>query len=107
MSRSWKGTPPVPSLVPSLVRRKFLGAAAAVAAAGVAGCKRGSDGEPSSQASTQASSTPPPVPSQGATSLRDLGKTGAKVEPVSLGGEGILRTTGRHREAVPMIEEAL
>jgi predicted aldo/keto reductase-like oxidoreductase len=36
-----------------------------------------------------------------------LGRTGAQVEVVSLGGEGILRTTGRHREAVPMIEEAL
>ncbi len=39
--------------------------------------------------------------------LRPLGKTGALVEAVSLGGEGILRTTGRDREAVPMILEAL
>jgi aryl-alcohol dehydrogenase-like predicted oxidoreductase len=39
--------------------------------------------------------------------LRPLGKTGAKVEPVSLGGEGILRTMGRAQDAVPMIEEAL
>lgn len=37
-------------------------------------------------------------------SLRPLGKTGALVEAVSLGGEGILRTTGRDREAVPMIQ---
>jgi aryl-alcohol dehydrogenase-like predicted oxidoreductase len=36
-----------------------------------------------------------------------LGKTGASVEAVSLGGEGILRTRGRSREAVPMILEAL
>src|SRR5262249_32748080 len=38
---------------------------------------------------------------------RLLGKTGHRVLPVSLGGEGILRTTGRSREAVPMILEAL
>src|SRR5688572_22752939 len=39
--------------------------------------------------------------------LRGLGRTGAVVEPVSLGGEGILRTTGRNDAAVPMIVEAL
>lgn len=38
---------------------------------------------------------------------RTLGKTGARVLAVSLGGEGILRTTGRAREAVPVILEAL
>ncbi len=38
---------------------------------------------------------------------RVLGRTGAAVLPVSLGGEGILRTTGRAREAVPVILEAL
>lgn len=39
--------------------------------------------------------------------LRKLGRTGALVEAVSLGGEGILRTRGRHAEAVPLIVEAL
>jgi aryl-alcohol dehydrogenase-like predicted oxidoreductase len=39
--------------------------------------------------------------------VRKLGRTGALVEPVSLGGEGILRTVGRSAEAVPMIVEAL
>ena len=39
--------------------------------------------------------------------LRKLGRTGADVEAVSLGGEGILRTVGRSAEAVPMIVEAL
>jgi aryl-alcohol dehydrogenase-like predicted oxidoreductase len=38
---------------------------------------------------------------------RNLGRTGTRVLPVSLGGEGILRTTGRAREAVPVILEAL
>jgi aryl-alcohol dehydrogenase-like predicted oxidoreductase len=38
---------------------------------------------------------------------RTLGPTGARVAPVSLGGEGILRTTGRAKEAVPVILEAL
>ena len=56
--------------------------------------------------STEAS--PPPhavAPSHRPT--RELGKTGARVEIVSLGGEGILRTHGQHKSAVPMIEEAL
>ena len=39
--------------------------------------------------------------------VRLLGRTGAQVLAVSLGGEGILRTTGRAREAVPVILEAL
>jgi aryl-alcohol dehydrogenase-like predicted oxidoreductase len=43
----------------------------------------------------------------GMTVERTLGRTGARVLPVSLGGEGILRTTGRAREAVPVILEAL
>jgi aryl-alcohol dehydrogenase-like predicted oxidoreductase len=38
---------------------------------------------------------------------RTLGRTGARVPPVSLGGEGILRTSGRAKEAVPVIVEAL
>src|SRR5262252_9326808 len=44
----------------------------------------------------------------GAPSLeRSLGRTDWRVLPVALGGEGILRTTGRAREAVPVILEAL
>lgn len=38
---------------------------------------------------------------------RALGATGARVLAVSLGGEGVLRTTGRAAEAVPVILEAL
>src|SRR3954447_22647578 len=38
---------------------------------------------------------------------RTLGGTGAPVLPVSLGGEGVLRSTGQAREAVPVILEAL
>lgn len=41
------------------------------------------------------------------TVTRALGRTGAQVLPVSLGGEGVLRTTGRARQAVPVILEAL
>ena len=41
------------------------------------------------------------------TATRALGGTGAQVLPVSLGGEGILRATGRARQAVPVILEAL
>lgn len=36
-----------------------------------------------------------------------FGNTGAQVERVSLGGEGILRTRGRAREAVPVVKAAL
>jgi aryl-alcohol dehydrogenase-like predicted oxidoreductase len=39
--------------------------------------------------------------------VRRLGSTGIEVEPVSLGGEGILRTHGRSAEAVPVVREAL
>lgn len=41
------------------------------------------------------------------TNTRTFGKTGLIVEPVSLGGEGMLRTHGRSREAVPVVLEAL
>jgi len=41
------------------------------------------------------------------TDERTLCGTGARVLPVSLGGEGILRTTGRARDAVQVILEAL
>lgn len=47
------------------------------------------------------------LPTSVASDLRPLGRTGADVLAVSLGGEGILRTTGRAREAVPVILEAL
>ncbi|MFO0551464.1 MAG: aldo/keto reductase [Polyangiaceae bacterium] len=47
------------------------------------------------------------IANPGALPERDLGRTGARVLPFSLGGEGILRTHGRAREAVPMILEAL
>ena len=46
-------------------------------------------------------------PAVGVEDERTLGSTGARVLPVSLGGEGILRTTGRAKEAVPVILEAL
>ena len=42
-----------------------------------------------------------------AVDQRPLGRTGARVLAVSLGGEGILRTTGQARQAVPVILEAL
>jgi aryl-alcohol dehydrogenase-like predicted oxidoreductase len=41
------------------------------------------------------------------TSTRTLGRTGAVVDAFSLGGEGILRTVDREREAIPVILEAL
>jgi aryl-alcohol dehydrogenase-like predicted oxidoreductase len=51
--------------------------------------------------------TAQPSDAPGAERNRPLGRTGARVLPVSLGGEGVLRTTGRARDAVPVILEAL
>jgi aryl-alcohol dehydrogenase-like predicted oxidoreductase len=48
-----------------------------------------------------------PTPGGAPGARRVLGKTGREVEAVSLGGEGVLRTTGRSAEAVPVILEAL
>ena len=48
-----------------------------------------------------------PVSADPTSVLRKLGRSEVLVEPVSLGGEGILRTVGRSGEAVPMILEAL
>src|SRR5688500_3546718 len=45
--------------------------------------------------------------SEQASHGRGRARTGARVLPVSLGGEGILRTPGRSKEAVPVILEAL
>ncbi|MGZ3524287.1 MAG: aldo/keto reductase [Thermodesulfobacteriota bacterium] len=38
---------------------------------------------------------------------RPLGKTGAEVTILGLGGEGILRTFGQEKEAVPLIQRAI
>jgi aryl-alcohol dehydrogenase-like predicted oxidoreductase len=95
-------------------RREVLGTvatAAAVAAIGGPACSGSKDGpRPSGEAQSGAQPAPAPsftaeVPMSGP--LRPLGKTGVLVEAVSLGGEGVLRSTGRDREAVPMILEAL
>jgi len=61
----------------------------------------------SGAASAVAAASGTPIAPAGEASLRTLGRTGARVEAFSLGGEGILRTTGREREAVPVILEAL
>ena len=89
-------------------RRQILGAA--VAAAGGACSRSSSERVAMTAAPAQASHTASAAdePGDGATiPLRKLGKTEVEVEPVSLGGEGILRTRGQFAEAVPMIEEAL
>jgi aryl-alcohol dehydrogenase-like predicted oxidoreductase len=48
-----------------------------------------------------------PTAHSDAVDERPLGRTAARVLAVSLGGEGILRTTGQARQAVPVILEAL
>lgn len=92
-------------------RREVLEAAAKIAAMAVIGgpgCSgSGSDAQPPAALVTLPA--PPPASEVPMTSpqLRQLGKTGAQVELVSLGGEGVLRTVGREREAVAVILEAL
>lgn len=48
-----------------------------------------------------------PASAEAGSMLRRLGKTGQQVLPFSLGGEGVLRTVGRSKEAVAVILEAL
>lgn len=86
---------------------------AAVSAVGGAGCSKpgaetqiSSAGQPSPPPGLSASPAATEVPLT-SSSLRTLGKTGAMVEAFSLGGEGVLRTHGRERDAVPVILEAL
>lgn len=79
---------------------------AAIAAVGGGAC---SPTPPAPVASSAASTaiSGPGAPAGEPVRPRTLGSTGAIVEPVSLGGEGILRTQGRTSEAVAMILEAL
>lgn len=93
-------------------RRELLGSAAGVASAIAVGC----DSTPAPPRGTGAASATT-APAGGSAALatpqaapggaRKLGKTGRDVEPVSLGGEGVLRTHGQRDEAVPVIVEAL
>jgi aryl-alcohol dehydrogenase-like predicted oxidoreductase len=89
-------------------RREAIEAATAAAIGAATGCSSGNGTSPESATSTAAATANPPTMAPMATGLRrKLGRTGLEVEPVSLGGEGVLRTTGRADEAVPMILEAL
>mgnify|MGYP000290602954 CR=1 FL=1 len=82
--------------------------AAAVAALGTPSCApAGTEQQQASRNSASASPNLPDVPAAASLPLRSLGKTDASIELFSLGGEGILRTVGRAREAVPVIVEAL
>ncbi|MEJ7733685.1 MAG: aldo/keto reductase [Polyangiaceae bacterium] len=92
-----------------LPRRDVLGGLAGVGL--MASCTPAPGGAvaaaPAAGAPAPAHLGPAPSAPGPAAALRKLGRTGADVEAVSLGGEGILRTAGRHDEAVPMIVEAL
>jgi aryl-alcohol dehydrogenase-like predicted oxidoreductase len=94
----------------STTRREVLETVAKAAAIAAVGC---SSTEPAPQAAPKGATQAAPsvagleVNVASEKKLRPLGKTGAFVEAMSLGGEGILRTHGREREAVPVIVEAL
>jgi predicted aldo/keto reductase-like oxidoreductase len=97
-----------------LTRRKALQTVAGAALAAGGGCEAarratspggtdmGKATEPRGAATDEGAAA-----AAGAPGLRPLGRTGALVEPVSLGGEGVLRTRGRDAEAIPMLLEAL
>ncbi len=86
-------------------RRDILGGLASVSVAACASEAVTPPGQPGEQAAT----TGGPEGGPGAATLeaRTLGSTGVAVDAFSLGGEGILRTRGRERDAVPMIVEAI
>jgi predicted aldo/keto reductase-like oxidoreductase len=86
-------------------RDALIAVAGAAAIAAGSGCEAKSGGGGKMAAST-AGAGAAAAGSKG-TGLRTLGRTGVQVEPVSLGGEGILRTWNRSAEAVPVILEAL
>lgn len=92
-----------------IIRRDALGALAAAPL--LAACGKSASPKDSSLSASAASpaalESPGGLEQAPSASLRPLGKTGLMVEPVSLGGEGILRTTGRFAEAVPVVREAL
>lgn len=84
-------------------RREALGMLAGLAAACTKDPAPGVAGPGEGQGSAAA---PEPVHVAG-VAARKLGKTGAEVEAFSLGGEGVLRTVGREKEAVAVILKAL
>jgi len=97
-------------------RRDFIGTLAGAGSVLAIGCRSSQPqgapaaGSPDRAPDSAAATVPalagsPAVPA--AATRRTLGRTGIAVDPVSLGGEGILRTYGREREAVPVILEAL
>lgn len=104
-----------------IVRREALeviaGAGIAAAGTSIAACTptqdRAGPRESSQSAAGANTAAAPPIGAGDPNvngepgTVRKLGKTGLDVNPVSLGGEGILRTTGRFDKAVPMILEAL
>lgn len=89
-----------------MLRRDAIGVVGAAAIGAASGCST-----PARSGDETAAAAPPsaPAPPVGAerSPLRPLGKTGLMVEPFSLGGEGVLRTTGRAAEAVPVVLAAL
>jgi aryl-alcohol dehydrogenase-like predicted oxidoreductase len=89
-----------------MLRRDAMGAVGAAAIGAASGCadpaRSGIEG---ASAAHPASATP--AVGDARAPQRPLGKTGLMVEPFSLGGEGVLRTTGRAGEAVPVVLAAL
>jgi aryl-alcohol dehydrogenase-like predicted oxidoreductase len=90
-------------------RRDFIETLAGAGSAMALGCRSsGTQGATAATHAEAAAAAPAvPAPAAAPAGARTLGRTGIAVDAVSLGGEGILRTHGRAREAVPVILEAL
>src|SRR5688572_6155191 len=87
-----------------ITRRERL---AGIAGAALVGCGSDERVAAGGRVTAGAARAELPVPATGTAARRTLGRTGAEVEAFSLGGEGILRTVGRHDDAVPVVAAAL
>lgn len=101
-----EGSPPTDHGDPALSRREAIGASVSAVVAAVSAGTASNEADGQRRVAGEPGGAPTTAPS-GNELRRALGRTGCTVGPVSLGGEGALRTTGQPETAVPVILEAL